>query len=282
MKNIIIAVFISFMTAFLTANYFSPQNKTISTESAYERVMRTKTLRCGWFVEPPFINFDNNSGERNGIVIDIIEKFAKEYDLKVTWETISNFALMGEDLKQGKYDAICSSLINMPRGGLIDSVDAFAFVPTYAYVRSDETRFSSLAELNDPAYIIAGQEGAAVTTVAREKFPKAQFDIIPSAELSEMLANVVAKKADVTFMIPTFFEQFLKNNPGTLKPLDPSTPLQVFSFAFGVKPEEDGLKSLLNNSLQRMMISGELAAIYAKHDPEGLLMYPLLSNSAVK
>ena len=251
-------------------------------ETAYERVMRTKTLRCGWFAEPPFTNLDPNTNEKTGIVVDIVNKFAADYDVKTEWVTISNFAMMGEDLKQGKYDAICASLFNMPRGGLVDSADAFVYVPAYGYVRSSETRLTSLSQLNSADFRIAGQEGAAVTAVAQEKFPKAQFHIIPSAELSEMLASVAAGKADVAFMIPSFYEQFSKTNPGVLKPLDPDHPLQTFVLAFGVKPQEEGLKSLFNNSLQRMMASGELASIFAKHDPAGGLLYPTLSTSVKK
>jgi ABC-type amino acid transport substrate-binding protein len=244
--------------------------------------MRTKTLRCGWFAEPPFINLDPNTGNKTGIVVDIVNRFASDYDVKIEWVTISNFALMGEDLKEGKYDAICASLFNMPRGGLVDSADAFVFMPAYGYVRSDENRLTSLSQLNDADFRIAGQEGAAETAVARQKFPKAQFHIIPSAELSEMLASVVAKKADVAFMIPSFFEQFSKFNPGALKPLDSDHPLQIFVLAFGMKPQEEGLKSMFNSSLHRMMASGDLAAIFAKYDPEGGLLYPTINSSDQK
>ncbi|MGE4351689.1 MAG: substrate-binding periplasmic protein [Bdellovibrionales bacterium] len=280
MKSFLLSLATSLVVFFLFF-HFGGAPSTVpekQTETAYARVLRTKTLHCGWFAEPPFTNVDPNTGEKSGIVVDIVNQIASDYDLKVSWETISNFAMMGEDLKQGKYDAICASLISMPRGGLIDSVQPFVYVPAYAYVRSDETRLTALEQLNDSAYRIAGQEGAAVLQVARQKFPNAQFHIIPSAELSEMLTSVVANKADVAFMIPTFFQQFLKNNPGTMKQLD-ATPLQLFTFAFGVKPEEDGLKSLINNTLERMMASGELADIFKKYDPQGDLIYPVLSVS---
>ena len=280
MRNTVIALLISIVAAYVTVKMTtSPVASYSAKETAYERIMRTKTIRCGWFVEPPFINFDANTNEKTGIVIDIVNTIAKDYDLKVEWETISNFAMMGEDLKQSKYDVICSSLINMPRGGLVDYADAFVFIPAYGYVRSNESRISNLTQLNDPTFIIAGQEGAAVTTVARQKFPKAQFHIIPSAELSEMFASILANKADVAFMIPSFYQEFDKKNPGTLKPLDPNTPLQIFTFGFGVKPEEYGLKAMINNSLHRMTVSGELAAIYAKHDPSGSLLYPKIAMS---
>lgn len=279
MKTIVIAILVSLITALVAVQFMKDGPSQATRETAYERVMRTKILHCGGFDEPPFTMNDPNTGERNGIVVDIINRFAADYDLQIEWETISNFAMMGEDLKLGKYDAVCASLINMPRGGLIDPVDAFAFVPTYGYVRADENRFTSLAELNNSAFKIAGQEGAAVTMVARQKFPQAQFHIIPSAELSEMLASVVAKKADIAFMIPSFYQEYVKNNPGTLKPLPSKESLQTFSFAFGIKPGEEGLKSLFNTSLHRMLVSGDLEASFRKHDLDETLSYPILSAS---
>ena len=283
MKNIFVLTLVAIAVSYITVQVTTrPQNISIAKETAFEHVMHTKTLRCGWFAEPPFTNVDPNTNEKTGIVVDIVNKFSTDYDVKVEWVTISNFSMMGEDLKQGKYDAICASLFNMPRGGIIDPADAFVFMPAYGYVRNNEARLTSLEQLNNPEFRIAGQEGAAVTTVARDKFPKAQFHIIPSAELSEMLTNVVANKADVAFMIPSFYEQFSKNNSGMLKPLDPDHPLQTFVLAFGVAPQQEGLKSLFNSSLDRMIASGELAAIFAKHDPAGGLLYPTINTSKIK
>lgn len=283
-SHVLLIVAIALAAGFGGAKLAAKNNpaQTTKVETAYERVMRTKTLRCGWFAEPPFTSFDANSGARSGIVPDIVTRVATDYELKVEWETISNFALMGEDLKQGKYDAICASLINMPRGGLIDPVDAFAYVPLYGYVRNNENRLTQLSQLNDPAYRIAVQEGAAVTAVTKQKFPQAQPHVIPSAELAEMFTSVVDNKADVAFAIPTFYDDFNKTNPNALKPLDTEHPLQLFAFAFGVKPQEDGLKSLFNNSLHRIIVSGDLGVIFATHNPSGTLKYPTLSMSGQK
>jgi ABC-type amino acid transport substrate-binding protein len=184
--------------------------------------------------------------------------------------------MMGQDLAAGKYDAICASLINMPRAMLVDSCDPFVFVPTYAYIRADDNRFQSIKDFNNPAYTISGQEGTAVTTTAREKFPAAKFHMLTNTDLAEMFVTVATRKADVAFMIPSFFDAYNKNNPGVLKQLS-DTPLQTFSFSFGLAPEQQGLKSLFNNSLHRLIVSGELEEIYAEFDPANTLMRPNFS-----
>ncbi len=245
-------------------------------ESAYQRLFRTRVLKAGWFEEPPFTIYNPNTQERTGIVIRIVERFAADFDIKVQWETISNFAMMGQDLATGKYDAICASLINMPRAMLIDSCDPFVFVPMYAYVRADDNRFHSHAQFNDPSITISGQEGTAATAITQKRFPKAKHHMLTNAELSDMLVSVASKKADVVYITPSIYEEFNKNNPGKLKPMS-GEPLQLFTFSFGVAPEQDGLKSLFNNSLHRMMVSGEFDEIFAEFDPTKTLLRPGIS-----
>jgi polar amino acid transport system substrate-binding protein len=264
--------------AAVTAKVSAP-NAVASKQSVYQRVMGRGVLRAGSFEEPPFTMIDPNTGERSGIVVEVTKRFAEEYGLKIEWQTIANFAMMGEDLDVGRYDAICASLINMPRGGRIDYTIPFVFIPTFGYVRADETRFTSLKQLNNPAYTIAGQEGAAVTAVAKDKYPDAKSHVLTNADLADMLVSVVTKKADVAFMIPSFYDEFNKNSPGKLKPLDDKDPLQVFSFSFGLKPEEEGFKSILNGTLHRMIVSGELDELFKQFDPGHGLLRPTIHYS---
>lgn len=245
-------------------------------KTTYDRIMETKIIKAGWFAEPPFTIFDPNTGARSGIVPDIAAKVEEEYGVKFQWETIANFALMGEDLALGKYDVIFASLFNMPRGGRVESADPFVLLPTYGYVRADETRLNSLADVATPGVRIAGQDGAAVTDVARRRYPQAAFHIIPSADLADMLLAVSSGKADIAFMIPSFYEQFNATNPGKIKPLSDES-LQTFSVAFGVKPGEDAFREMLNGTLHRLIVSGELAAIFARYDPNNTLLRPTIS-----
>ena len=43
-------------------------------ESAYERVIRTGIIRCGYFVWPPFLAIDPNTNKKSGIFFDIVEE----------------------------------------------------------------------------------------------------------------------------------------------------------------------------------------------------------------
>lgn len=273
-------ILVAAIVAALTVNTIGAPSTT-QKQTALDRVLEAKVIKAGWFEEPPFTLHDPNTGARTGIVPEIANQIAADYGIRIQWETIANFALIGEDLALGKYDVVLASLFNMPRGGRVDYADSFVYLPTYAYVRADETRFATLADIaNTPGVRIAGQEGAAVTMVSRERFPKAEFNIIASADLADMLLAVTTGKADVAFMIPSFFDAFEKTNPGKIKPLPGNESLQTFSVAFGLKPGEEELKAAINNSLHRMMVSGQLADIFARHDPTGSLLRPTVSYTS--
>jgi len=52
-------------------------------ESAFDRVMRTKTLRCGYTIYPPFFSKDPNTGEFSGLFHDFTEQIGKELGIKI-------------------------------------------------------------------------------------------------------------------------------------------------------------------------------------------------------
>jgi len=253
-------------------------------KSAYQRVIDKNVLRAGWFEEAPFTLYNPNTGERRGIAVELTEKILGGLTLKPEWVSITNYAAMGDDLGNARFDAICASLIMLPRGGRITYSMPYAYVPMHGYVRARETRFGSeLMQLNDPQYKIAAIDSEGGSTIAHQKFPKAKFlDLPQGTQIAELLMNVAQSKADVAFAMPTVFAEFDKNNPSALKPIASEEPLHIFAVAFGFKPGEDALKDLFNDSFQRMIVSGELEAIFNEFDPQHYLLRPGIRYSTGK
>jgi len=243
--------------------------------SAYQRVMKKGLLRAGSFEEPPFTYYDVKTGKRSGIAVTLAEKILDGVNLKLEW-VAANFSSFVDDLETTHYDAICASVFLLPRAGRIDYATPYAYVPVHGYVRTDETRFGSeLMQLNDPRYIVSSIEGEGIAIVAHQKFPRARFlDLPANASLAESLLNVVQHKADVAFVMPAMFAEFDKNNPGLMKPIASEEALQIFAVAFAFRPGEEALKSLFNNNLQRMIVSGEMDDIFGEFDPNHYLLRP--------
>jgi ABC-type amino acid transport substrate-binding protein len=254
-------------------------NKTVPLhpmQTVYERVISSGTLRCGYFAEAPFTIIDPNSGRKSGIAVEVAERIAGKLGVKLEWVSAENFTALTEDLNNGRYDAICASVYNLPRAGRIDYTIPYAYAPVFAYERKQEARFDGKLNQVDWAQVsVAGRDGEGATTIAREKIPNAKFVILPESEqISEMLTSVANRKADMVFVSPAIFKSFDINNRGQLKRVAGAEPFHVFNVSFGIKPDEAGFKNVLDFMLRNMMTSGELEQIFRKYDPDNLLMQP--------
>lgn len=265
---VLVAAFI--VTGFVCDSFAADQ------KSVYRRVLDSGVLRCGYFEEPPFTVVDPNSGERSGIAVDLTEAVARELGLKLEWVNVSNFTLMGQDLESGRYDAVCASVFQMPRGGTTDYTIPYIYVPVYGYSRSDVDSYDNrLDSLDWSTVAVAGIDGEGATTVVKKMHPDVKISALPPAsQIAEMLNMVVGKKADMAFVLPTVYKDFNGSNPGLLKRIASAKPLYVFSVGFAVKPEEPGFKNMLDIVIRQMIVSGEMDTLIGKYDTDGLFIRP--------
>ena len=73
-------------------------------ESAYDRVIRTGVLRCGYFVWAPHFSVNMKDGKKSGVYYDIIEELGKSLNLKIDWSYEYTLGQQVEALKH-KADA---------------------------------------------------------------------------------------------------------------------------------------------------------------------------------
>ena len=245
-------------------------------ESVYDRVMRTRTLRCGYFIEAPFTRVDANTGARSGIAHDLAEKLGKELGLKVEWTQEVNFATLAEDLSSGRYDAVCASVFVLPRSGRTDYTRPYTYVPVHGYVRTSDARFDKPFNTIDWSQArIGGLDGEGATTAAQKLLPQARFDILPqSSQISDMLAAVAAGKTDIGFVLPSVYQSFSKGNPNVLKEAALDRPLYTYAVAFALPAGQPAFKDMLDNVILQLTVSGELQAIIGQYDPGDLFIRP--------
>lgn len=245
-------------------------------QSVYDRVMASGTLRCGYFEEAPFTIVDPNTDKKSGISVELAEKVAAELGLKIEWASPINFGTFTEDLRNGRYDAICSSLFNLPRAGKIDYTIPYTYVPVYAYTQTGRTDFDNkLDTLDWSTTSIAGLDGEGATTIAQKKLSQAKFVILPqTAQIADMLTSVADKKADIGFVMPTVFKKFDTTNPGKLQKVLTEKPFYVFNVGFGIKADEPAFKNMLDFMIRNMAANGTLDELFKKYDPDGLLFRP--------
>lgn len=271
MKNalttIIIAAIVSFGTYKITAHEGGPSIK----ESAYDHVIRTGTLRCGYAMWPPTALIkDANTGKLSGAMVDIVEEMAKNLKLKVEWTEETGWGNWIEGLNSGRFDVFCAGAYQQAsRGREVRFLAPLFYNPVYAYTRPDETRIKTdLSNLDNPEFKLSTMDGEISAQIADKFFPKAKNISIPQlANFDQLLLNVSGKKADIVFTEPSLVNDFLKKNPGTLKPLL-SEPFQVFATSFAINMHQNELGQMLDTALAEMQNSRMIDRILTQNNSD--------------
>ena len=174
-------------------------------ESAYDRVVQTGTIRCGYLSLPPFIIKDPNTGEISGIIHDTMERAGDLLGVKIDWNEEVGLATMDAGLEAGRYDALCFGYYKNPmeaKLGTIGFSDALFYVPMSVFARADDRRFDDdLSVINDPSIRISVHDGSLDGVIASEDFPLAKKVSLPNmTDFGMSLQEVVNGKADVAIL----------------------------------------------------------------------------------
>ena len=242
-------------------------------ESAYARVMRTKTLKCGVMLWPPYFDADPNTGKIKGMIADIDNELAKMLDLKIDFVEIT-LGQQVEELNNGRVDAICND------GAYVFSAIKFVdyskplfLTPASLYVRADDNRFKTPADLDDAKYSIAGIDGDGTLLLAERSIPKTRRISLPgSTDLASLFLNVTGGKADATIGDPLAVMNFNTNNKKGLKLLSKDA-VAVYPTGFSVKKGEQELLNMLNAGVDALWNANVVQPILKKYDPAGKAFY---------
>lgn len=244
-------------------------------ESVYERVMRTGTLKCGYYPWPPFFEVDANTGEISGMMAELAESVGELLDLKIEYVQLSALGFQVEELKRGIYDAFCvDSYYVFSSIKFVDYSDPYFYAPVYAYVRSDEDRFKSIKDMNDLSVSFVGIDGDLSVSMVQRSFPNAKLMSIPSnSDGAQIMMNIMTKKADVAIIDPGIVDVFNKTNSPGLKNIFPQDPVAVYPIGFSVIKGESKLLYMLNGAISALHNTNSIEPVLRKYDPDGMALY---------
>jgi ABC-type amino acid transport substrate-binding protein len=235
-------------------------------ETAYDRVLRTGEIRCGYGIYAPWIEKDLKTGEMKGVMAELADVLAKRLDIKLVWGEETGWGNLPTSLHNGRVDLSCSTLWNDPRRGkLVAFSDVVFYQPIYAYARADDTRFTGkLEEINAENIAISMIDGGYSASVADRLFPKAKHNSLAQmSNWSEAILNVATGKADVIFSDDMFIGDFNANNEKKLKKISLAEPVAHFGNSFAVNINEPALKEMISNTVKYMHQTGEIEALTA-------------------
>ena len=243
--------------------------ETVTSESVYERVMRTGKIRSGYMPWAPFYIKDPNTGEVSGIFPELAKAACQRLGIEIEFTEEVAPGNYVEAIQAGRIDVLAQAWVDPVRGKFADASTTIYYIPICAYVRQNETRFvGSFNEMNDKSVRLSIIDGEMGSIIANQAFTKAAQVALPIfSDSGQMLTNVVNGKADVAFTDVSTAERFIKKNPDTLKIAFQGRPVRVIPNANFWMPKGDvRLKTTLDAACQDMLLSGEVEAILKKYE----------------
>lgn len=238
------------------------------TERAYDRVMRTGTLRCGYGIWAPGLIKDPVTGQLSGIFYDYLNAIGAHTGIKIEWTEEIPWGDFSAALNSGRIDAMCFGA--WPKAIIAKDVlftKSTYYLPISAYVRAGDTRFDGKLDSIDNAGVkISTMDAELSSQLAAAQFPKAATLSIPqSSDASVLLLNVTTGKADITFTDAYTAAKFMQQNPGQLREVGGIAPLRLFGHTIPVGRGEHSLVAVLNTATDEIISSGELERIVKKY-----------------
>ncbi len=241
-------------------------------ETAYERVMRTKTIRCGYGgIWPPYFDMNPNTKTLSGLNKELSDRVAQILGLKIEYQEVS-FANKVTDLQMGKIDAMCGD-----GPWILTSITAqdytkpFYYAGVFLYGRATETRFKNLSDFDKEDVKFVGIDGDLGVELAQLNFSHAKLVSLPSiTDPRQMLMDIATNKSDVTITDPAAAESFMKAQPSKIKLLF-EKPVAIYGAGFGVAKGEQELLNTLNAAVEAARNTGAIEPLLDKYDPSGKL-----------
>lgn len=236
-------------------------------ETAYDRVMKTQSIRCGYGEWKPWVYTNLETKKMDGIVVALMEELGRMLSLKLEWPEETGWANLPEALRSGRVDVACSTMWRDPaRGKQVAFTAPLFYMGMHAYMKAGDKRFTGkLEELNRPEVRVVVQDGDYTYDFAVRALPKATLVTLPmTASEADKMLNVTTGKADIMFYENVGVEDFNKNNAAKLERVPFKEPLAVFANSLAVNISESALKEMLNTAIEYMHDTGKTEALTAQ------------------
>jgi polar amino acid transport system substrate-binding protein len=214
----------------------SAQAQTAATESTFERVNRTKTLRIAALPgELPYFSKDLASGEWKGAAIEFARDIAKVFDAKLEYIE-STYAGSVLDLQSNKID-LAFALGPTPQRALVISFTRPFFIHPYGCLAKKGMDPKTWDDISNPDVRIVCDLGSLHETAARRYAPKAQITAYKTRD--EATLAFQTGRADVFILAAMLGLSTIARNRA-LGPYHLLTgPLVALPSNFGVRREAD-------------------------------------------
>lgn len=273
MKNVwivVLAALISLGVSYgVASSVKTPSGNKPSSETVYDRVIRTGVIRCGYTPYSVGLIKDPNTGKLSGIYYDIVQELAKNLSLKIDYTEEVGWGEQIASLDADRFDMMCSpTSLNSGRARAADFSLPLYYSPVVIWARADDPRFDGdMKALDDPAVKISTLDGEQTTVFARNFFPRAQAIALPQmTPFSDLMMQVTTGKADVTFAEPFAAYEFMETNGKTLRQVKMAKPLVIVPNIILMKRDQFAFKAMIDNGLRELFNTGFIDRAIDKYE----------------
>ena len=210
----IIAVVALAVALFAIAAPQGGQAAPAASDDSFGRIVQEGKITACYVVWPPSVIKDPNTGQLSGFVIDIFEKIADDAKLQVNYVE-STWGGFPADLNAGKCDVAVAGIYPLiSRSIAVSFTKPYLYAGSSAVVRSEDTRFKTLEDLNQEGVRVAAVQGEYGHLYAQKYLPKATLVILEKDASPTMPhAAVSSGQADVGFSMADVVAAMQKTTP---------------------------------------------------------------------
>lgn len=234
-------------------------NFTALTTSRLAQVKKSKELRVGYAVYPPYIEKDPQTGEVSGFGIEVVREIASQMNVKPIFIE-SNWNTFIADLQVDKFDLFPTVFLTIPRAMEIDYSEPFGYFSSVAaIVAKNDNRFKTIADLDRKDVTIAVPQAWTAHEYAKKHFTKANIKALKDDSAALTLADVAAGNSDVALADGPTVSQYIEKNPHQpVKALFLDNPVSIVPASLAMRKGDLIWNDFLDKSLEALLASGEL------------------------
>lgn len=241
----------------LTGCGTSSGTKDTTNANPAQQLAKNGKLRTCMAVDPPF-SFEE-AGKYRSFIPELLKKFADSAGVEIDYVP-STYTTIVASLQGKKCDFIGADLHETPeRAAVVDFTDSIipAGSGDILFVRSDDSRFSTIDDLNSSDVTIAIVTGSASEEDAKV-LPKAKFKKLQNVPTATLVAELMSKKVDAfatsSYLAPSLVEKYgFKTMPDIADTPQGILPVPL---AWAVRKGDDALLKQLNDFLADEIANG--------------------------
>lgn len=233
------------------------QGKAEQQDILLQQIKKNGVIRVCQAAYPPYNIKNPQSGEWEGLNVDIVKQIAAFLSVKIE-NVDSSFATLIPSLLTRKCDiSAAATYVTPARAEQVLFSTSYASDTKVAFVPVSSP-IQTYAELDQPNITIVTRSGTAEETFAKRFFKKANIKLTTSDATQAHLLDVAAGRSDAAFAGRTGGIMFLKQNPNIKLRLIDDKQLDPSRFALMLPPGEYQMQQYLNVSLATLKDSGKL------------------------